>query len=135
MATLKQRKALERLVENRGNVSRSMIEAGYSPATAKNPKNLTESPGFRELLEEYGLTESLVAKALVEDIEKKPQNRVSELSLAADILGMKKGGWGGTTNILIVRPSENEMRQVEKALEDMFTDNTMHTNGENQEHS
>jgi len=29
MATLKQKKAVEKIVENRGNISRAMLEAGY----------------------------------------------------------------------------------------------------------
>lgn len=53
MATLKQKKALERLVENRGNLSKSMVEAGYTKATAKNPSNLTSSVGFKQLVQKY----------------------------------------------------------------------------------
>lgn len=30
-----------------------MRDAGYSPATAKNPDKLTESPAWEQLLEEY----------------------------------------------------------------------------------
>ena len=52
MATIKQKKALDKIVENRGNISKSMREVGYSKKTAKNPKNLTESKGWQELLEE-----------------------------------------------------------------------------------
>lgn len=51
--TLKQKKAIENMVENGGNVSRAMMDAGYSPATAKTPQKLTESKGFVELKEEY----------------------------------------------------------------------------------
>jgi len=53
MATLKQKKAVKNIVENRGNISKGMKDAGYTEATAKNPKNLTESKGFQELLNEY----------------------------------------------------------------------------------
>lgn len=50
MATNKQKKALEILVENRGKpISKAMQEAGYRPATAKNPKNLTESEAYKKL--------------------------------------------------------------------------------------
>lgn len=48
MATLKQKKAIALLVENGGNVSRAMREAGYSPNTAKNPNKLTDSISYRE---------------------------------------------------------------------------------------
>lgn len=117
------------MIENGGNASRAMMEAGYSEAMAHNPHKLTKAPGFKELLAEYGLTESLVTRALVEDIEGKPKKRDKELALAADILGMKKGG-GTTNNILIIRPSEEEIRNVERALEDMFL-----SNGGNQENA
>lgn len=38
-----------------------MVEAGYSEASAKNPKNLTDSKGWKELMEEY-LPDSLLAQ-------------------------------------------------------------------------
>lgn len=52
--TLKQQKAAALIIENHGNISKSMRQAGYTAATAKNPKNLTQSPGFKELLASYG---------------------------------------------------------------------------------
>lgn len=88
MATQKQRIAVEKIVENRGNVSKSMREAGYEDITAKNPKNLTESKGFAEICNELGLTDELILQALVEDIIGKRKNRVQELSLAAKIKGL-----------------------------------------------
>lgn len=53
MATAKQKKALSKMIKNNGNVSKAMREAGYSKYTAKNPKKLTESAGFKELLEKH----------------------------------------------------------------------------------
>lgn len=50
MATIKQKKAFDKIVENRGNVSKAMREVGYDATTAKNPRNLTESKGFKELM-------------------------------------------------------------------------------------
>ena len=51
--TLKQKKAIAKVIENRGNVSRAMIEVGYSPKTAKNPRNLTNSKAWAELMKEH----------------------------------------------------------------------------------
>lgn len=62
MITAKQKKAADLLMENHGNVSKSMREAGYTEASAKNPKNLTESKGFAELRDEY-LPKELVLEA------------------------------------------------------------------------
>ena len=47
--TTKQLRATAISVENGGNVSRAMIEAGYSPATAKNPSKLTNSKAYRSI--------------------------------------------------------------------------------------
>ncbi len=51
--TTKQKIVAQKIVENHGNVSKSMLEAGYSPASAKNPKNLTNSKGWQQLMEKY----------------------------------------------------------------------------------
>ena len=92
MATIKQKVAVDKLVENRGNVGKAMIEAGYTKAAAKNPKNLTESKGYKELCEKLGLTPNLIVKSLVADIKGKPKKRAAELRLGADIVGMTKQG-------------------------------------------
>lgn len=51
MATNKQKKALEILVESGGKipVSKAMEKAGYSSATAKTPQKLTESNAYQQL--------------------------------------------------------------------------------------
>lgn len=90
MSTQKQKLALEKIVENRGNVSKAMREAGYDDTTAKNPKNLTQSKGYKDLLRECGLTEDLITKALVADIKSNKGKRLSELALGAELLGMRK---------------------------------------------
>lgn len=51
MSTQKQKSALKKIVENHGNVSKGMVDVGYSKNTAKNPKNLTKSKGWKELVE------------------------------------------------------------------------------------
>lgn len=40
-------------MENHGSVSAAMREAGYKPATAKNPKNLTESDVWKRMITQY----------------------------------------------------------------------------------
>jgi len=87
MATGKQERALENMVENGGNTSQAMLEAGYSPNTAKTPQKLTESIGFVELCQKKGLTDDLLINALVEDIKKKKGNRRGEIELAFKIKG------------------------------------------------
>lgn len=53
MATERQKEAIENVVENGGNVSRAMLDAGYSPNTAKTPQKLTESKAWEELMKEH----------------------------------------------------------------------------------
>lgn len=62
MATIKQKLALQKVTENHGNISKAMIEAGYTPETASKPKNLTESKGWAELMEQYLPDDKLLAK-------------------------------------------------------------------------
>lgn len=63
---------------------------GYSPSIALNPFMVTQSAGFKLALEKLGLTETLITESLVTDIKEKPKNRIQELKLGAEILGMVK---------------------------------------------
>lgn len=60
MATIKQKKAFDKVLENGGNVSRAMMDTGYTVATAKTPKKLTTSKGWQELMDEH-LPDKLLA--------------------------------------------------------------------------
>ena len=78
MPTIKQKKAFKRTMENYGNVSKSMKEVGYSKNTAKNPKVLTESLGWLELMEEY-LPDKLLAKKHKELLNKTNKDGIKPL--------------------------------------------------------
>lgn len=106
--TQKHRKALKFLVENGSTLKEAMIQAGYSPNTAIAPTKMTKSQGFMILCEEVGLTDELIAKALVEDIQKKPQNRKGELELASKVKG------------LITNQNENKNLNLNFSLSDLF---------------
>lgn len=73
MATLKQKEAVKEIVENRGGVSSAMLKVGYKPKTAKNPKNLTESKGWQELMEQY-LPDKDLARVHREGLDLKPEH-------------------------------------------------------------
>jgi len=60
--TQKQKRASELLVGNGGNVTQAMIDAGYSPETAHTPGKLTNSKGFKELVEVYIPDDKLLQK-------------------------------------------------------------------------
>lgn len=84
--TIKQMRAAEIMAENGGIASTAMIQAGYSPQTAKTPHKLTSSPTFQDLLESY-LPDDMMLRALSDDIEKKEGNRTSELQLGFKLKG------------------------------------------------
>lgn len=52
MPTIRQKIAFKKTVENGGNVSKAMRDAKYGK-TSKNPKKLTQSKGWQELMDEY----------------------------------------------------------------------------------
>jgi len=90
MPTIKQRKAFKQIIENHSSISKAMRDVGYKKTTATVPYNLTKSKGWQELCEEIGLTDELLATALVEDIKAKPQNRKAELELGFKVKGRLK---------------------------------------------
>lgn len=61
MATIKQKLVASKMVENGGNLGKSMRQAGYSPSVAKNPQKLTHSKGWAELMNDL-FPEELLAK-------------------------------------------------------------------------
>lgn len=71
MSTTKQREVFKKMVENGGNMGKIMREAGYSEAMAKNPHKITQSKGFREILEQYGLDDVTLFKKHKELLESK----------------------------------------------------------------
>lgn len=75
MATIKQRKAIEKIMDKHGSISAAMREVGYTNATAKNPKNLTESDGWKELMGEY-LSDKLLAERHQELLNKREVHRI-----------------------------------------------------------
>lgn len=87
MSTIRQKLALEKMVENGGKAGQAMREVGYSENTAKTPQKLTESKGFIELCESRGLTDNMLVDALIEDIQSKKGMRRAELELAFKIKG------------------------------------------------
>jgi len=90
--TPKQRKAARAIVENLSKdkplpTGQVLENVGYNKII-QDPKRIIESTGFKLALAELGLTEELITTALVEDIKEKPQNRIQELKLGAEVLGM-----------------------------------------------
>jgi len=67
MATLKQKKAAEFIAKG-DSVSKAMKKAGYTEASAKNPRNLTKSQSFIEIMEKHGITDDKLSTVLNEGL-------------------------------------------------------------------
>ncbi len=87
MSTIKQKIAIAKLVENGGNVNKAMVSAGYSRTTAKTPKKLTESLGWKELVEKYLSEEKLMKTHLSLLNSSNWRARANALDKAYKILG------------------------------------------------
>lgn len=126
----RQYKVAEALIENMRSakpkpVGQLLETVGYSKNSAEMPTRVTESKGVKKALAELGLTEELVTNALVEDIEKKPQKRLGELNLAAEILGMKKPivqsiPVSNTYNFIFDAEFRQQIRPIEEKLIEQF---------------
>ena len=94
--------------------------AGYDESTAEVSTLVTQSVGYKAELAKYGLTEELITSSLVEDIRAKPQKRVRELELGADILSMRKRPVepNQTLNIAIFS-SEQQERIAQRIIENL----------------
>lgn len=93
--TPRQRKAAKAHIDNflsgKPITTGQMLEnVGFSKGVSLTPNRVLESPGFKQALTEYGLTEELITTSLVTDIKGKPLKRTQELKLGAEILGMVK---------------------------------------------
>jgi uncharacterized protein YdaT len=63
------KKVFAKVMENHGTgIGKAMIEEGYTEASAKNPKNVTETKSWEILLEEY-LPDDLLTKVTKEGLE------------------------------------------------------------------
>lgn len=129
----RQRKAAQAVVKNLtidtpkplGEVLRSV---GYGTGLQSQPNRVIESAGFKQALREMGLTEELITTSLVEDIEKKKQNRVQEMKLGAEILGMVKREpeqikpqQATTYNFIFSAETQADVKEIEDRIKERLT--------------
>ena len=118
MSTILQENLASEIIKAKGkkNKKELLVSAGYDLTTAEaSPGRTIQQKGVKKELAKYGLTDKLITSSLVIDIKKKPQKRLGELNLGADILGLKESK--GDTNIvtlktiIINRPNGNRDNQ------------------------
>lgn len=102
MGTLMQKKAAEITLETvrsskRTTKGKILREAGYSHNLSLQPEKVFETEGFKEELDNFGLTEELIKTALVADIKAKPKRRERELRLASELRGLLNDKPSGNT--------------------------------------
>jgi hypothetical protein len=84
--TAKQLMAAKLTLDNQGNVSKAMKQAGYSPAMVKNPQSLTRSKGWQEAMEQAGITPGRLMKKLNKGLDAKK----TITSLSGDIISREE---------------------------------------------
>jgi hypothetical protein len=65
--SIRQKKVIEKMIGNGGNMAKSMKEAGYSEAYADNPQKIKSTKTWEALLEEY-LPDDLLTKVALEGL-------------------------------------------------------------------
>lgn len=128
IASPRQKKAAKAVLQNLAkdnpaSLGQVLKNVGYGKGLQLQPKRVLESKGFKIALAELGLTEELITESLVEDIRKKPQNRVQEMKLGAEILGMvkredpeDKPRVNNTYNFLFNTETQAEIKRVEEII-------------------
>jgi hypothetical protein len=112
-----------------------MIEAGYTPATAKNPKNLTTSKGYQALLKKHLPDTHLIKRhrefldaprlvrtfkkgELETEIKETDPSAVKALDMAYKLKGMYANDAANqTTNVLVVNLSAPAAARYQTARE------------------
>ena len=95
MITEKQKRAADNIIQQKAegnvNLKKALSKAGYSEQTSsKAAKVIVNGKGFIEYLAQQGLTEETLAGYLSEDLRNKPGERLGEMKLASELLGLKK---------------------------------------------
>lgn len=114
--TTRQISAFKDIVINKINPTQAMRNAGYKESVATNPgNNLLRTDGFKQLCESLGFDQTLIIGSLKEDIQAKPANRVAELRLSSEILGLiRQGNTANAVQINIGQDRENYGQKSQK---------------------
>ena len=75
--TIRQKKAFKDVTENNRPISVAMRSAGYTASTATRPKTLTDTKGWKELMDEY-MPDSDLAKVHKEGLNASVSKRVGD---------------------------------------------------------
>lgn len=127
IAKPRQKKAAKAVIDNLMNdnpkpLDKVLKSVGYGTGLQHNPNRVLESQGFKQAIRDLGLTEELITSSLVEDIKSKPQNRLGELRLGAEVLGMKQdedkppAKTGNTYNLFFSKDIQESVKELEERI-------------------
>jgi hypothetical protein len=117
-----QKKAADEIIrqkveKGRVNQGEALARAGYSESMQKTPSAVTESRGFLAYMEQAGITEQNLAVMLAEDLNAKPGERLGEMKLAAQLMGLD-GAKDGSTNVQVNVALEKMRNIIEGEVDD-----------------
>lgn len=110
------------MTDNPKPTSSVLESVGYGTGLQNSPQRVTESIGFKQAIRDLGLTEDLITSSLVQDIKAKPEKRIQELKLGAEILGMVKRedeqskSTTNTYNFLFSEETQKKIREIDSII-------------------
>ena len=107
----------QKIEKGRVNQGEALARAGYSESMQKTPSAVTESRGFLAYMEQAGITEQNLAVMLAEDLNAKPGERLGEMKLAAQLMGLD-GAKDGSTNVQVNVALEKMRNIIEGEVDD-----------------
>lgn len=100
---------VKKLIDNGGNKSKAILQAGYSEASAQNQKVL-KTNGFIQALNQSGLDIDTLNTYLAQDLKAKPRQRLGELTLAYKLHGKLKENTQDNRTLVLVTSGESATR-------------------------
>lgn len=121
--------------DNPASFGSLLKNVGYGKALQDQPGRVLSGQGFKMALAELGLTENLITTALVNDINGKPLNRIQELKLGAELLGMvkredenEKPKINTTYNFIFNAETQKEIKEMESKIKERLINGSVQEN-------
>lgn len=128
MATVRQKRAISLVLNDRMSVSKAMKVAGYSPNVYNNPQELTRSKAWLETIEKSGLTDEYLTQRHYQLVKSdKEEIATRAIDLAYKVKGKYDGGTNKTQFNAPVQIVINPPR--EPAIEPHIQDVSIESNG------
>lgn len=122
MPTIKQKRAFKAVGLNGGNISKAMREVGYSKQVAKRTDKLTNSNGWKELMDKH-MPDSILAAKHRQLLNKKDKDtdepETQAVSKALDMAYKLKDKYPKSNTIVPVQINFNEDREKYSVIDEI----------------